>query len=410
MLALLPLVLSLAPEIARWISGSKAELVTQKAVEVVQAVTGTTDPARAAEVVQADPQKSLELRVALAKIDSEMLAIESAERIETLRADMADVANARQQTVTLSQEHSAISWAAPAISVLVAVGFFTFPFVSKYLGAFNDQIWLGALISAFTSVISYWLGSSNSSRKAQETLQSVASKSADTVNANASRPPAPAPIPTPAPPVVVVPQPVPPVLEPPPAPVPAPSVDWKQGPHGGARWQMTQDGVLIEGESAPGRTVGEPSTVRTIWANYGELIKKICAHYAVPMELVVACIATESRGKPKASLTEPDGRQSLGLMQILTGTASEVMGRQIEPKELLDPAINIEAGTRYILNQYNKTNFQPPLVAAAYNAGGLYPLREKDANRWNLRSTGNHIDRFVLYFNDASFVAKTDRW
>jgi hypothetical protein len=210
----------------------------------------------------------------------------------------------------------------------------------------------------------------------------------------------------PQPPVVVQ---VPPA---PVVPIDLPlAADWKQGPFGGVRFRLDADGyVLVEGEAAPGRTVGEPATVRRIWREYGAVIEPICASHGVPIELVVAVIATESRGQVNASLTEPDGRTSVGLMQILTGTASEVMGRPINGRELQEPALNIEAGVRYIRSQYNITAFLPPFVAAAYNAGGLYPPREQDRNRWRLRSTGDHIDRAVLYFNDCAFVARADGW
>jgi hypothetical protein len=50
------------------------------------------------------------------------------------------------------------------------------------------------------------------------------------------------------------------------------------------------------------------------------------------------------------------------------------------------------------------TGFDPPLVAAAYNAGGIYENRGA-ANRWRLRQyplgTGAHVDRFIGFFNAA---------
>ena len=76
--------------------------------------------------------------------------------------------------------------------------------------------------------------------------------------------------------------------------------------------------------------------------------------------------------------------------------------------ELADPALSIEAGVRYIAKQRRFTDYDPPLVAAAYNAGGLHPPREGDANPWRLRSTGDHISRFVQYFNDSCAVAAED--
>ena len=71
---------------------------------------------------------------------------------------------------------------------------------------------------------------------------------------------------------------------------------------------------------------------------------------------------------------------------------------------LLRPAGSIEAGTAYIARQEAKTGFDPPLVAAAYNAGGVYE-EAREPNRWRLRcyplGTGHHVDRWVKWFNDA---------
>jgi soluble lytic murein transglycosylase-like protein len=71
---------------------------------------------------------------------------------------------------------------------------------------------------------------------------------------------------------------------------------------------------------------------------------------------------------------------------------------------LSDPAQAIRAGALYIRSQAGKTRLDPPLVAAAYNAGGVY--RQAGAtNRWKTRQfpigTGLHADRFVVFFNQA---------
>ncbi len=158
------------------------------------------------------------------------------------------------------------------------------------------------------------------------------------------------------------------------------------------------------------RTVGQPATVRRIWRDFGHLIASSCARNGVPLELAVATIATESRGKVQAVLVEGDGRRSVGLMQTLTGTASEAMGREVSARELLDPATSIEAGTRYLAHQRRVKGYQPPLATAAYNAGGLHPPREGDDNPWRLRSTGDHISRFCQFFGDACAVAAEEGW
>ena len=191
---------------------------------------------------------------------------------------------------------------------------------------------------------------------------------------------------------------------------PAAPVKWRQGRFGGRRWQLTENGILDEGESVPERTTGEPATVRRIWRDFGDIIRSACEEHRVPMEVVVTTIAVESGGRIKASLTEPDGRTSVGLMQTLTGTASQVMGRPVTGRELEDPKVSIEVGVRYIASQREMTMYDPILVAAAYNAGGLYPPREQDDNPYRLRSTKDHLTRTKLYYNDTVAVAKADGW
>jgi hypothetical protein len=98
---------------------------------------------------------------------------------------------------------------------------------------------------------------------------------------------------------------------------------------------------------------------------------------------------------------------SPGLTQTLISTAREAMQMSLDRQWLLDPANAIEAGTAYIAHQARVTHLDPPLVAAAYNAGKL-AYQNGSQNRWKLRQypigTGAHCDRFVQFFNDAVFV------
>jgi hypothetical protein len=74
---------------------------------------------------------------------------------------------------------------------------------------------------------------------------------------------------------------------------------------------------------------------------------------------------------------------------------------------LFEPANAVAAGTGYIAKQARLTSLDPPLVAAAYNAGQLR-YQGGSANRWKLRQfpigTGEHVDRFVRFLNDAVAV------
>ena len=161
-------------------------------------------------------------------------------------------------------------------------------------------------------------------------------------------------------------------------------------------------------------------TVPRVWTDYGTTIVQAAQRWNVPIELIVATICTESGGNPSAVRIEPGWtsdmatphRVSVGLMQTLISTAQGALHNPaIDRAALLDPAISIHAGTAYIAQQKFSTRFDPPLVACAYNAGGLYP-NSGPANRWKLRQypigSGVHADRFVKWLNDCfAFLAQS---
>jgi hypothetical protein len=180
----------------------------------------------------------------------------------------------------------------------------------------------------------------------------------------------------------------------------------------GCSWFLTPQGLSIDGDPPQG-TVGEPETVRRVWREYGQSIEKWCTSAGVPMELVIATICTESSGRADAERLEPGyssdretpGRISLGLMQTLISTARNTLEMpEIDRAWLLNPDNSIRAGTAYIAKQARVTGFDPPKVACAYNAGGIY-LQTGAENRWKMRQfpigKGDHADRFVAWFNDC---------
>ncbi|MDQ3829968.1 MAG: peptidoglycan-binding protein [Candidatus Tectomicrobia bacterium] len=180
----------------------------------------------------------------------------------------------------------------------------------------------------------------------------------------------------------------------------------------GCRWCLTPQGLSIDGE-LPQDTSGEPETVRRVWREYGASIEKWCTSAGVPVELVSATICTESGGRADAERMEPGyisdretpHRISPGLMQTLISTARDTLEMPaIDRAWLLDPDNSIRAGTAYIAKQSRVTGFDPPKVACAYNAGGIY-LQAGPENRWKMRQfpigTGTHADRFVQWFNDC---------
>jgi hypothetical protein len=194
-------------------------------------------------------------------------------------------------------------------------------------------------------------------------------------------------------------------------------LEWHQYFEDGPSWRLSAKGIEISEESGRiitlPRTKGEPQTVRRIMKKYGTEIKYWSGHYHVPVDIIVACIATETGGVPAARREEPGWvtdkltphRVSTGLMQTLISTAQRMVPTEVVTSKWLEmPNNSVRAGVAYIAKQSKSTNFDPPLVASAYNAGGLY-RQNGENNRWKLRNypigTSKHVDRFVAFFNDS---------
>ena len=379
--------------------------------------------------------------------------------------DLQNTSGARNLQGALIDKGSAIAYVPAALSLVVTVGFFCvlglFIFMKAKLetpvfpsipsGVTNEQltallpprsefvtqiinISVGSLTAAFATVISYWLGSSLGSRNKdliavdvqERNAESQANQAKETLKyadaaiaqASAAAERADAATNDEASPSVVVETRATESAKPAPPNILGEEMPKLTHPHGhfptGVTWSIVSGGISIEGASAQG-TTGEPTTVRKIWDDYGALCAETAKRYGVPAELIVATIATESGGNPNSRRAEPKiNDESIGLMQTLVTTARSATGRAtLSGDDLLDPRTSIEAGTAYIASQRGSTHFDPPLVAAAYNAGSL-KRDDGDANRWKLhcypRGTGAHIDRFVSWFGDAMRVSGDDDW
>ena len=186
-------------------------------------------------------------------------------------------------------------------------------------------------------------------------------------------------------------------------------------------WQLDSEGIIIDQKRPPETSGGEPKTVRSVWLRFKDPIELWSAKFGVPVELIIATICTESGGDPAALREEPGyvsddrtpGKISPGLMQTLIDTARKTLADDtIDRDWLLKPENSIRAGAAYIASQWTITNFDPPKVACAYNAGNIY-YNESLANRWKMRqypiNSSEHADRFVKWFNDCSLMFRTDQ-
>ncbi len=159
-------------------------------------------------------------------------------------------------------------------------------------------------------------------------------------------------------------------------------------------WRLSPDGLEVEGAT---QLLDEKDamTLTKIWNDYGNLITEWSNFYQVPAELILATIGVESRGNPRAV-----NRIHSGLMQMAPATAKFVLhDKKLKRQDLFKPEVAIRAGAAYIAYQAALTGFDPPKVAAAYNAGSLIRCSK---GRWNLKQATGHLNRYVQWFNTAA--------
>lgn len=172
MLALLPLLIQLAgqfgPSLTGMLLGQQAASVATTVVKVAKEVFGTDDPSGIATAAAANPD--------LTALYIERVKAET----EQFRASLADVEDARKQTVQLVQSGSVIAWGAPTVSVVATVGFLAAVLVWMVHPPSSDSgaiqvltILVGGLSAGFTQVIAYWLGSSAGSKDKDAALSAA---------------------------------------------------------------------------------------------------------------------------------------------------------------------------------------------------------------------------------------------
>lgn len=182
LLALIPLALQLLPQLGRWIAGDTGEGVARAAAGAVQAVTGADTPEAAEAALGANPELRAQLTQRLAEIAAEREAAHDQARLDAMRAELADIANARTQTVALVQ---AGSWIAsmPAVLTMVLVAAYLAVLASLLLGygAAVDGPWrdatqrmIGGLDILTGGAIAYWLGTSRGAVEMRQGLQGSA--------------------------------------------------------------------------------------------------------------------------------------------------------------------------------------------------------------------------------------------
>jgi soluble lytic murein transglycosylase-like protein len=132
---------------------------------------------------------------------------------------------------------------------------------------------------------------------------------------------------------------------------------------------------LILASASPGgmRWADNVAAPRPVESQYLDSMISSAAHkYGHDANLLKAIIHVESRFNPKA--VSPKG--AIGLMQVMPATGKRV-GITTPDTMLFDPAMNLQAGARYLRILMDLFADRPELALAAYNAGEGAVLRYK---------------------------------
>lgn len=206
MLPLIPIALSVVPELIKLIAGDRAGSVATQVAGVVQAVTGTADPVEAQKRLSEDSAVATQLRVRLAEIALEAQKAQLVAEEQRRQAELSEMQKALENTqgarssmIDLVRSGSPIAWGAPVVSIIVTGGFFLFLIILMIGGIRTDagnqtvaniiNIAVGALATAFATVVNFWLGSSKGSRDKDEQVARVQAAAMEQVTRSAQQPP-----------------------------------------------------------------------------------------------------------------------------------------------------------------------------------------------------------------------------
>jgi len=229
------------------------------------------------------------------------------------------------------------------------------------------------------------------------------------------------------------------------APASVPPMDghgWHTFGEGTKEWRYDERGLATRENGTVSQQRWEESldTMRKIMAYMGPPLLAASRKHGIPPALLMMTVATETHiykdhkftglktFRWEAHVENDDvnpatiGDYSAGPMQSLGTTArwvirskgaqyglnydpfkvAPVFSAKPDPKPahhpLYDYAANLDLGAAEIRIRLPKSGLDPILVAAAFNAGGLYGTAHSP---WGLRAHGDHLDRAAKWYGDA---------
>ena len=135
---------------------------------------------------------------------------------------------------------------------------------------------------------------------------------------------------------------------------------------GAGRWAEAL--ATMQARRARGQALFDVDTIRAIRAAWGPQVEAAARGHGVSEALLLAVIAVESRGKPKA--LSPKGAQ--GLMQLIPATAA-----RFGVADAFEPGANIAGGAAYLDWLLSEFGGDIVLALAGYNAGENAVRRHK---------------------------------
>jgi hypothetical protein len=218
---LLGVAISLVPDLIRLIAGDSAGKFSEKIAAVVQNTTATSDDKAAQAKVDADPQLKAQLQKDL--VDAalnetkeqnraeevkrsielealkEQLSAANREREDALmrfREELKSTEGARNFYDEMVRSGSAVAWINPFLSVVITIGFIFLVYLLLFYApkdTANNQVFnivLGALATAFATVIGFHFGSSSGSKQKDNVNTAIMAEQAAKRDEQQNPPPA----------------------------------------------------------------------------------------------------------------------------------------------------------------------------------------------------------------------------
>ena len=167
-------------------------------------------------------------------------------------------------------------------------------------------------------------------------------------------------------------------------------------------YTLLNDMAAVNGQPAPGSNINVAGTAQDAKGDnmagkgqYEPIIQAAASKYGVAPEMIRAIIQTESGWNPTAA----SGTGPVGMMQLSEGAAKD-LGYSLQDR--LDPAKNIDMGTKYFRQQLDRYGGDTKAALLAYNQGA----GNADKILAGKKAINTEGSKYINNANFAPFVGK----